>query len=113
MRAWIKSIMANDILEWPHWEATCDEEELQWFSVEIGPIDEEGTNLFQVAVATPQGLQARTEKTPFRGLVVQEFTAQCVTDAITDYVKALEAQSWQQLTVQLRTVFLWEYEGHH
>jgi hypothetical protein len=52
MRAEVRQVSANDIPCWPDWVPADAVDELQWFSVAIGPAGSTGADLFQVALAT-------------------------------------------------------------
>jgi hypothetical protein len=110
MRAAVRGIEANDIPEWPLWSPSSPSEECQWFTVSVGSAGTPGADLFQVAVATPAGLQERRDKRRFVGLVVDRFELRLVAEAIRAFVAASEALSWEGVVEQLRARMRWEYE---
>ncbi len=109
MRAEVKAIHANDIATWPVWEAVHPSNELQWFTVQIGPVGTSSADLFQVVVATPQGLKERRRDTPFVGIVVSTFVPAVIEQAICDTVAKVEADAWQDIVAQLQLTMRWEY----
>lgn len=112
MHAEVKAIQANAILLWPTWEPTHPADELQWFTVYIGVLDEAGADSFQVAVATPQGLKQRRSKTPFVGLVVPTFTPETVEDTIRAFVAGVEAPTWRGIAEQLAPTMRWQFTDY-
>ena len=91
---------------------TGPRDEHQWFTASIGPVGERGTELFQVAVATPSGIRGRRRKGQFIGLVVDRFEPARVEKAIREYVEATEAPSWELLAEKLGRVMRWEYRDY-
>ena len=111
MRAEAKSIEANDIPEWPGWRSPTPDDELRWFTVSVGVQEASGADLFQVAVATPRGIQGRRDRGPFVGLVVDSFEPSAVEQAIRDYVASIEGPAWELIVRRLQAKMLWEYQG--
>jgi hypothetical protein len=109
----VRWIDPNDIplAEWPTWTPAGPEEELQWFHLGIGPSDDPGAELFQVAVATPKGLLHGRRLGKDRALVVPRFEPAAVERAIRDFVSACDAPTWAGIVDLLRTRMRWEYEG--
>jgi hypothetical protein len=110
MRAEVRGIEANDLRQWPRWSASKPSEENQWFTVSIGLPGTIGTDLFQVAVATPAGLRERQDKGRFVGLVIDRFEPHLVQEAIRAFVSASEALTWEGVVERLRLRMRWEYE---
>ena len=112
MQADIKNISANDIDQWPNWRPADSTDEFQWFSVLIGRTGASGADLFQVAVATYRGLEARRHKSKFVGLVVDVFEPRVIEQAIEDFVAAAEASTWEAVVEQLQTTMRWEFANY-
>ena len=113
MRAELRGIEASDIPTWPEWTSPDPAEELQWFTLTIGPPGDPGSNYFQVAVATPAGIKKRRDKKrPFVGLVVDRFDPPAVEQTIRDFVASAEGLTWDAIVKHLRRKLLWEYEGY-
>ncbi len=112
MQAEVRRIEANDIRDWPDWSPAGPSDELQRFTVSIGPLGDPGADLFQVAVATPLGLRQRRVKGKFVGLVVDRFEPQLVEQAIREFVASSKALTWQGIVDMLRVRMHWEYEGY-
>jgi Immunity protein 8 len=109
MRPELRGIEANDICEWPRWSPSGPAEEHQWFSVSVGLPGTPGTNLFQVAVATPAGLRERRRNGRFVGLVVDRFEPRRVEEAIRSFVEAAEGPDWDGIVRRLSASMRWEY----
>jgi Immunity protein 8 len=112
MRAEVRWIEANDLPGWPDWSASGPADEVQWFTVGVGPVGGPGADLFQVAVATPLGLRERRTKGKFAGLVVDRFEPRLVEQAIREFVAGSDALTWDGVVDLLRARMRWEYEGY-
>ena len=112
MRGIVSAIVANDLDDWPQWEPIHPADEVQWFTVYIRSSEGGGSDSFQVAVATPQGLTERRGKTPFVGLVVRALTPACVEAAIQTFVARVEATTWAGLAEQLAPTMVWEFTDY-
>jgi Immunity protein 8 len=113
MRAEVKGIVANDIPGWPEWRSLTPEDELQWFTVSVGPTGRPSADLFQVVVATPQGNKGRRDRGPFVGLVIETFETSAVEQVIRDYVANAEGLTWEAIVESLQEIMRWEYRGLH
>jgi len=111
MEADLRAIEANDITDWPNWSASDPLNELQWFTLTIGPPGDPGSDLFQVAVATPIGVRDRRDRSKFVGLVVDRFEPEIVEAAIRDFVASCNALTWSGIVDLLRKQTRWEYDG--
>ncbi len=96
MQGEVRGIEANDIPVWPNWSPVTAADELQWFTVSIGLEGSEGADLFQVAVATYRGLEARRRKAKFVGLIVGDFAPAQIEQAIRDHVASAQAATWEE-----------------
>ncbi len=112
MHAHVRRIEANDIPGWPNWAPKGAVQERQWFTVSIGPEGSEGTDLFQVAVATSRGLKARRRKAKFVGLIVGDFAPAQIEQAIRDHVASVRATTWEGIVHGLSPVMRWEYADY-
>jgi|SRR5215212_1574834 len=112
MRAEVHAIEANDISAWPEWRPSSPADELQWFTVSLGPVGHHGSDLFQIVVATPAGLRERKKKEKFVGLIVDRFEPSLVEQAIQNFVADCEANTWEETVNNLRSRMHWEYENY-
>ena len=86
--------------------------ELAWFTVSIGPVGEPSTDLFQVAVATPQGISGRRDRRRFVGLVVDRFESAEIERVIREFVASIEGLCEQEVAERLGRVMHWESAGY-
>jgi len=112
----IKSIHSPDAPNVRHWEPDDPEEACLLVELEIGPNEEQGTNLFQIMVATPKGLLkwARSATTPVlsdRGLLVlTTYSSQALLEWLSQTVNHCSADTWTESVSLLQKYFRWEYE---
>ena len=52
MKAELKQFWSNDTNDWDDWQPADPTNEMHWFSVDVRANGEEGTEHFQVAIAT-------------------------------------------------------------
>lgn len=85
--------------------------------LEIGEEGKEGADLFQVVIATPEGLRRRgaarngvIEKRAT--LVISELSWKTVHRAVADIVAACTAPTWNESVLKLQRYFRWEYEDY-
>ncbi|WP_254507514.1 Imm8 family immunity protein [Anatilimnocola floriformis] len=82
------------------------------FTLRIGSEGSLGADLFDVNVSTSAAAgRARGKARYFRGILVEQFTAEVVERTLREYVEGLKGNDWQQILDQLRKVMHWEYEG--
>jgi hypothetical protein len=112
MQAQVRGIEANDVPDWQNWVPKNAAEEMQWFTISIGTAAVEGSDLFQVAVATRRGINARRHKTKFAGLVVDDFTPARIEQAICDHVASVHAETWEEIARGLGPAMRWEYTDY-
>lgn len=77
----------------------------------IGEIGKEGTDLFQLVVATPEAIQGRPERRRDKLLVVQTYDWQEVRATLEQWVTECEKPSWEATVNCLRRRFEWEFDG--
>jgi len=110
MRATLREISPNDTLDWEKTEGPWDA--FGWFSLSIGPEGNEGSEYFQVLVATPAAVsRAKGPTGRFRGVIVDSFEPDVIAKTLHDYVSSIEGHTWHDLVEKLMENMLWEYEG--
>ncbi len=87
-----------------------------WMNFTIGQEGEQWSNNFQLQVATPTYLQ---EQNPYQSaillrhtLLVFEYDFVQIYNAVDQYVRSLEEDSWEKLTEKLSRIAWWEYEDY-
>ncbi|MEO0530935.1 MAG: Imm8 family immunity protein [Planctomycetota bacterium] len=114
MRAKLRFIESNDTLDW---ETFADRESLDplndwgWFTVGVGPAEEQGTDLFQVVACTPTAKhKIIAGHKEFRGVVVDSFDPESIKTALHHLVDSISGADWPDCVRQLQAALHWEYE---
>jgi len=111
MRVEVKSLSSNETLDWNGWIPSDPSNVMHWFTVRIGSAGQQAGDDFQVAVATRQAIDQRTDKRrPFRGLILDPFEKAKVELLIQSHVENIAASTWDEAVKQLRNTMNWEYE---
>ena len=100
-----------------HWKPESRADVYVQLELEIGNAGEAGADLFQVMIATPEGLRAFADR---RGTVIDDraiiilsdFSWPVVERHLTEIVNSCNAMTWEEATERLQRYFLWEYEDH-
>lgn len=114
MQAEIHHIESIDHVDWNDfmmYQSPDPYDDFGWFHVTIGAAGITGGNDFKVCVATPRAVGRIKRDGIVPGILVDQFDAATVEQAIRDRVNSVSADSWQQLVDQLRQFMHWEYEG--
>jgi hypothetical protein len=115
MRAELRHISPNDFPDWECFKSAKRSEpwdDFGWFSLNIGPEGDPGTEIFQVLVATPAAVsRAKVDRGEFRGIIVESFEAEIIANALREHVSAVTGGDWHAIVEKLRQCMLWEYEG--
>jgi len=114
LRPELRRIIPNDYDGWEAFAAAERPEpwdEFAWFVLDIGLEGQEGSNLFQVLVATPAAVsRAKGNDKHRRVLIVESFEPQAIETALRDHVASLAAHTWDEIVERLRCNMYWEYE---
>jgi hypothetical protein len=115
MRAELRHISPNDF---PHWECFLSADRAEpwddfgWFSLNIGPEGDPGTEIFQVLVATPAAVSRATgNRDRLQGIIVESFEPEIIVRALHEYVSSVTGNNWSEIVSQFRRSMFWEYEG--
>ena len=113
LRAEIKSIESNDVgPDWKNWVPENSTDVIHWFTVSIGVVGENWSNLFQTAVATPFAGKGRSQMMrKFRGFVVSSYEPDAVEELFREYVSGVTGSEWNDIVGTLLEKMFWEYEG--
>jgi hypothetical protein len=114
VRLRIKSIHSPDV-EIDAWRPESLEDVYFPLELEIGLAEKESASLFQIMVATPEGLRRNAKETIIseRGmLVLSEFSWKIVHDALDRIIASSAGDSWQETVLRLQRYFFWEYEDY-
>ncbi len=117
MRAELRAIYPHNYsLDWATFVAADHSESWNghgWFTLDIGPEGEQGTNTFQAYVATPTASHKAigNGELSLGGFVVESFDPDSIRQVLKSYVASIEGADWTTIVDQLRRRLLWEYEG--
>ena len=98
------------------WNPSRLDEVFFQLSFEVSEKGQRGGTVFQVVIATPEGIRATFERfgpagVPDRNLIVMcEYSWDAALDMLKSVVKKCECPSWEQSMEKLSRYFLWEYE---
>ena len=113
LKAEIKNIESNDAgSDWKHWVPENPSDVIHWFTLSIGVVGEDWSNLFQTAVATPSAIKGRPHlMRTFRGFVVPTYEADAVEELLRSYVADATGIEWNDIAATLQEKMIWEYGG--
>lgn len=115
MKASVKSIDLVDHENWAYWP---DDVENFCIAAEalIGPIEEEGADIFSFEICTPKWFAANTNRvTGFaRAIIfVPEYDEQTIKAVVTDLVARTSGSTWVEIGEKLSRYLRWEFEDYH
>ena len=115
MKLEIRNFYSADISNLPNWKPDDENEVFFHLEFEIAELGKKGANVFQVVVATPQGLswfaQTFDAELPERAvLLLEQYSWDLLLDKLSSIVQTCTKDSWQDSIDQLRLYFMWEYE---
>jgi hypothetical protein len=114
MHAEIHCLESNDFLDWKdfaEYQSRDPYDDYGWFHVTVGATDVEGSNDFQVCVATPRAVGRIKRTGAIPGILVDYFDAATVRNAVHVRIESVKGSSWDEIVAQLRKFMRWEYEG--
>jgi hypothetical protein len=112
----IKSLSSPDV-EVDDWRPTSTEEVCFLLELEVGERGVDKRDLFQVMVATPEGLR---KLTPSDGsvisdralLVLSEFSWPLLHATLRRILDRCASRDWSETVLRLQRYFEWEYEDY-
>jgi hypothetical protein len=109
-RAELRRIVSNDVGNWREWTPVDPENVMHWFSLDIGLEGDEGTAIFQTAVATRRALKDRRDKRkPFKGFVLDPYDPTKIEPMLREYVSGVTGLHWDAIAEKLQARMLYEY----
>lgn len=97
------------------WEAASAEQVRFLLELEIGEAGGESKDLFQVVVATPEGMRAGATKPVIADratIIVSEYEWAQIQRTVEQIVKRCQAPTWEESVLRLQRYFKWEYEDY-
>jgi hypothetical protein len=114
VRPELHDISPNDYESWEAFAAVKRPEpwdDFGWFVLHVGLEGQEGSDLFQVLIATPAAIsRAKGNDKHRRVLVVESFEPEALQTALKAHVSNLAGHTWDEIVEQLRRNMYWEYE---
>ena len=114
MRLELRWLETNDFLSWDAFAAAERPDPLDcsgWFTCGVGVEGENGDEIFQVLVATPDAIRrVQQERKRQRFLVVREFNRQAIETALRDHLSTVTGRTQLEINNQLRKCMYSEYE---
>lgn len=114
LSAEVRSLEAcNHPIDWSEfieYESPDPYDDFGWFRISVGATEVVGTNDFHVCVSTVRAIGRARRSGSSPGIIVDQFDAQSVSDAVHARVSGIQAHSWDQIVDELRTFAHWEYE---
>ncbi len=113
----IKSLSSPDV-DVDVWEPTSNEEVYFLVEVEIGERNDERCDLFQLVVATPEGLRKQAEYVDGdvvadrATLVLSNFSWRGLWMALKRILEASQGNDWSESLLKLQRYMRWEYEDY-
>jgi len=113
----ITDYSSADIDQVWEWVPKSEMEVFFQLTIEISEIGLEGGNLFQLVVATPEGLRAYADKYnrsfPDRALLVlSHYSWECLEERLKNIVLQCSKGDWNTSISCLQKFFQWEYEDY-
>ena len=97
------------------WEPEAPESVRFLLELEIGEAGDEKRDLFQVLVATPEGLRAAAREGVIADratIVISDYSWLQIQHAVQGIVERCEAPTWEEAVLKLQRYFRWEYEDY-
>lgn len=123
----VLDLRSPDIDNLPEWRPASPADVYLTLELEIGEVGVTGGHVFQLLVATPQGVTAHHHGKALEAfasmrkraksfdidalLVVDPYQWGCVHDTLLQRVRSCERSTWAGSLDGLRAKFFWEYEG--
>ncbi len=117
MKLEIKDFYSPDIESIWQWEPTDLSEVCFLLEMNIGEVGADSSDVFQVLIATPEGLRVVDPNDDFvlsdrACLIVREYSWKNILKKINQIVKVCSANDWVESTIRLQRYFQWEYEDY-
>jgi len=113
----IKDFYSPDIDKVWEWEPKDNQNVNFLLEINIGVVDEDSSDIFQVIIATPKGLNANINGSESllidrACLVFSEYSWENVINKVSEILVLCSADNWKESTTKLQRYFHWEYEDY-
>jgi|SRR5271167_3207913 len=115
----LRDYSSGDVQDIWNWSPLSTKDVFFQLTIEIGESGKKGGHLFQLVVATPEGLREFTKKHPGHEfpdralLVFSEYTFDSLTKRIGKILSHCSRDTWDKSIGCLRRYFDWEYEDYN
>jgi len=116
MKLEIRDFSSADIDDVWNWNPSSHEDVFFQLEFEIGEVGQLGGNLFQLVIATPEGIRKfskefGTNRVPNRNLlVIGDFDWKSLVRKLEEIIQSCERATWNESIICLQRFFQWEYE---
>jgi len=87
-----------------------------WITAHIGPVDNEGEEIFQFRVTTPEflavGLSDGAPQWMRHTLLVARYDPVAIRRALVEYLTRIDGQNWDELATKVGRIAFWEFEDY-
>lgn len=110
MRAAIRSF------EWDDLRSDRSVDEVVNLVMTIGPLNARGEEIFQIAICTPQAVDALLRRDSIMSgrhlLLVSDFVPAKIEAFLSDRLSRLDGRDWPELADKIGRLALWEFEDY-
>ena len=110
----LRTIYSSQV-ELPSWQPRTLMEVYFPLELEIGEKGNEGRDIFQVLVATPEGLRQHAREAVISRratLVLAEYSWPLLDRTVREILSVCSAETWNESVLRLQRYFSWEYEDY-
>jgi len=111
MKAEIKDWFIEEHFPIADWEPADRSDVEFWCTLEIGEVDAQGTDMFQVHVVTERAIR-NLENKEYLFVIPYYESWESTLELLKDKVSGFDDVSWSGLSEQLSEVFYWEYHNY-
>jgi len=115
IRAELKSLMCSDFDMRTYVPETRDLFAF-WVEMEIGPVGEKSSDLFQVFVCTPKWLDQEVHRWGAQWshakLIINSYSFSELESFLSRAVSSVEGRDWAEVASKLRLLADWEFDGY-
>lgn len=87
-----------------------------WLRIIVSPKDEDGEEIFDVFVCTPEWIKSNTRDSNHRWcrhmLIVFYYNIDVIKSIIQEKIENINANNWNELALKISRYFFWEFEDY-
>ena len=116
MRAKLKSLVPNDYPSFDQFIPDDDQNFGLWLSLDIGPADGDGAEVFQLLYCSPIWFQEHELKGGLRSgehtVFAKMYDRRALLAFVERRIQACEGPNWHEIALKLSRLFHWEFDGY-